>query len=97
MCLICRLVQKLTTNIPAIYDFASFFVDGIACVSIDDKYGKYKYGGINTDGILVIPCIYDNIFYFENGIALVEKDDQVGLIDKYGNSTFLPKNKTDDK
>ena len=61
------------------YDFASFFVDGIACVSIDDKYGKYKYGGINTDGILVIPCIYDNIFYFENGIALVEKDDQVGL------------------
>lgn len=83
--------------IPAIYDFASFFVDGIACVSIDDKYGKYKYGGINTDGILVIPCIYDNIFYFENGIALVEKDDQVGLIDKYGNSTFLPKNKTEDK
>lgn len=83
--------------IPAIYDFASFFVDGIACVSIHDKYGKYKYGGINTDGILVIPCIYDNIFYFENGIALVEKDDQVGLIDKYGNSTFLPKNKTEDK
>lgn len=79
--------------IPAIYDFASFFVDGIACVSIYDKYGKYKYGGINTDGILVIPCIYDSTFYFENGIALVKKDDQVGLIDKYGNSTFLPKAK----
>lgn len=77
--------------IPAIYDFASFFVDGIACVCIDDKYGKHKYGGINTEGILVIPCIYDNVFYFENGIALVQKGDQVGLIDKYGNSTFLSK------
>ena len=83
--------------IPAIYDFASFFVDGIACVSIGDKYGKYKYGGINTDGILVIPCIYDNIFYFENGIALVEKDNQVGLIDKYGNSTFFLKKDSKDK
>lgn len=76
--------------IPAIYDFADIFVDGIACVSVDDKYGKYKYGGINTDGILVIPCIYDNIFSFENGIALVKKDGQVGLIDKYGNSIFMP-------
>lgn len=79
--------------IPAIYDFATFFVDGIACVSIHDKYGKYKYGGINTDGVLVIPCQYDQSFFFENGIALVKKDDQVGLIDKYGNSTFFPKAK----
>lgn len=77
-------------SIPAIYDFASFFCEGIACVSIYDKYGKAKYGAINTDGILVIPYIYDDIFFFENGIALVEKDHQVGLIDKYGNSTFMP-------
>lgn len=75
--------------ISPIYDFATLFVDGIACVSIHDKYGKHKYGGINTEGILVIPCIYDSIFYFENGIALVEKNNQVWLIDKYGNSTFF--------
>jgi len=76
--------------IPPIYDFATFFVDGIACVSIDDKYGKYKYGGINTDGVLVIPCIYDEIFYFNNGISLVKKDNKVGLVDRYGNSSFFP-------
>lgn len=77
--------------ISPIYDFATFFVEGIACVSIHDKYGKHKYGGIDKNGILVIPCIYDSIFYFNNGIALVEKDDQVGLIDKYGNGTFMQK------
>ena len=84
-------------TIPPIYDFATFFMDGIACVSINDKYGKYKYGGINTDGILVIPCVYDDSFYFENGIALVQKGNQVGLIDKYGNSTFFLKDDTKNK
>ncbi len=77
--------------IPPIYDYATSFYEGIACVGKIDESGDNRYGGINTDGILVIPCVYEDTFYFEGGIALVEKDNQVGLIDVYGNSTFLPK------
>ncbi len=77
--------------VPAKYDYAYDFSNGIACIEITNEEGKRKYGGINTDGILVIPSIYDSFFEFYNGIALVEKDNQIGLIDVYGNSTFLPK------
>lgn len=50
----------------------------------------YKYGCINTDGVLVIPFQYDEYFFFENGIALVLQGEKIGLIDVYGNSTFMP-------
>lgn len=79
--------KKGEVAIPPVYDFASFFVHGIACVR---KYKDGKYGGINKEGALVIPYLYDKPFYFnEHGIALVEKDGKVGLIDLYGNSSFL--------
>ena len=76
--------------IRPIYDFVTFFSNGIACIGKVIN-GKHKYGGINKNGIEVIPCVYDEIFYFHDGIALVQKDNQVGLIDAYGNSTFFPK------
>ena len=71
---------------PTAFTGIYHFSEGIACV----RSPNGKYGAINTDGIIVIPCIYDEGFIFENGIALVQKDKKVGLIDKYGNSTFLP-------
>ncbi len=78
--------------IPALYDLAFFFKEGIACVK-KNVNGESKYGGINKKGVEVIPFIYDEKFFFENGVALVVKDNQVGLIDAFGNSTFLTKAK----
>lgn len=71
------------------YSFAQFFVEGYSCVGIVDENGKHKYGCINTDGVLVIPYIYDDVFYFNGGVANVVKDGKAGLIDAYGNSTFI--------
>lgn len=76
--------------VPLIYEWAQHFSDGIACVGKSIN-GERKYGGINTDGVEVIPFIYDDRFIFQNGIALVQKDGKIGLIDKYGNSTFMQK------
>lgn len=70
------------------FDIAFSFENGYACVG-EKINGEVKFGCINTDGILVIPYIYDSYFFFENGIALVSKDEKIGLIDVYGNSSFL--------
>ena len=71
------------------FEIALSFENGYACVGKEIN-GEEKYGCINTDGILVVPYIYDNWFHFENGIALVSKGGKMGLIDVYGNSTFMP-------
>lgn len=70
------------------YQYANRFKNGYANVSMKVN-GVIKYGCINKAGVLVVPCIYDNEFHFEDGISLVCKDGKVGLIDLYGNSTFL--------
>lgn len=70
------------------FDVAFLFKNGYACVGKNIN-GEIKYGCINTDGILVIPYIYDEYFFFEDGIALVLKGEKIGLIDVYGNSTFM--------
>lgn len=81
--------KKGEVIIPPIYETALFFSNGYACVGREIN-GKTKYGYINTDGVMVIPCVYDEVsFHFEDGIALVKKDGKVGLIDVFGNSTFL--------
>ena len=71
------------------YDVAFSFENGYACVGKNIN-GKIKYGCINTDGVLVIPFQYDEYFFFEDGIALVLQGEKIGLIDVYGNSTFMP-------
>lgn len=71
------------------YDAALSFENGYACVGKNIN-GEIKYGCINTDGVLVIPFQYDEYFFFENGIALVLQGEKIGLIDVYGNSTFMP-------
>ncbi len=75
-------------SIPPIYDRAYYFNEGQACVGKEIN-GKTKYGSINQDGIVVIPFIYDDKFIFNNGVALVQKDNRIGLIDTFGNSSFL--------
>lgn len=70
------------------FDVAFSFINGYACVGKKIN-GKVKYGCINTNGIIVVPYTYDSDFHFENGIALVSKNEKLGLIDVFGNSTFI--------
>ena len=65
--------------IPARYDIASPFNNGLAYVSINGKWGF-----IDKKGTLVIPAIYDSVWYFSEGRAPVKIDGKWGFIDKTG-------------
>jgi hypothetical protein len=65
------------------YDHASDFHDGRACVGIGER-GNRKYGYIDRDGNIVIPLIYDKPAEFFDDIAYVTKDGKHGTIDKDG-------------
>ena len=65
--------------IPARYDIASPFNNGLAYVSINGKWGF-----IDKKGTLVIPAIYDSVWYFSEGLASVEINGKWGFIDKTG-------------
>ena len=69
--------------IPYMYDHASDFHDGRACVGIGER-GNRKYGYIDRDGNIVIPLIYDKPAEFFDDIAYVTKDGKHGTIDKDG-------------
>lgn len=57
------------------YDHADGFVDGLARVQRDGKWGF-----IDKNGTEVIPCKWDDIYYFIDGLALVERDGKYGFI-----------------
>ena len=81
---------QIVIDLTGKFTLASCFINGFANVGIRNEKQEAKYGCINKDGVNFIPCIYDNEFRFnEKGIALVLKDGKIGLIDIYGNSTFL--------
>jgi hypothetical protein len=71
--------------IPAKYDFATIFKNGIAAVKLNDKWGF-----INTQGKEFIPVKYDSLSLhgfetmFEHGIAYVKLNDKWGLINTQG-------------
>jgi|GEM_PF-649258 len=73
-----------TMVIKALYDYASFFNDGLAAV----KIGK-KWGVIDGTGNMVIPTEYDLILNFEKGMARVTLNDKDGFIDKK-NQVVIP-------
>ena len=50
--------------IPAGFDVAGSFTQGLACVKIDGKWGF-----IDKSGELVIPCRFDNVWSFSRGQA----------------------------
>lgn len=70
-------------TIPAKYDDALYFEEGLAPVKVGDKWGF-----INEQGVTVIPFKYDYANIFENGYATVGKtggtDYLYGLINKAG-------------
>ena len=68
--------------IPAIYDDAMDFSEGLAAVKLNDNYGFIDYSGNE-----VIPFKYDFAYSFENGKAGVKLNGKWGTIDKQGNFT----------
>lgn len=64
---------------PFKYDEVDDFYEGIAIVSVDDKYGF-----IDENGKEVIKPIYDYAYGFDAGLAKVEKDGEWFYIDKTG-------------
>jgi len=65
--------------VPAKYDGIDSFAEGLAPVSIDEKWGF-----VDAKGHEVIPPAYDNVSQFSEGLAAVERDGAWGYIDKTG-------------
>ena len=71
--------QKGEQVISDKFDEAGIFVNGLAYVSVDDKYGY-----INEDGEVAIACQFDYARDFSNGLANVRVDDKYGYINEQG-------------
>ena len=67
--------------IPAQYDYASDFNDGIAAVYMQKDRG---WGFIDKTGELVIPLMYESASNFTEGLAAVCLDGKWGYIDEAG-------------
>lgn len=65
---------------PAYYDLAEDFSEGLAVVRMTKNWGF-----INKQGVEVIPLYYDFVSSFKNGLATVCIKDKWGMIDKIGN------------
>jgi len=70
-------------TIPAKYEFANFFQEGLAIVVQNGKYGF-----INKRGEIQIPCRFESATDFVRGMAIVEMNEQFGMIDRNGNFIF---------
>ena len=72
--------QKGEQVISDKFDDAGIFVNGLAYVSVDNKYGY-----INEDGEVVIPYKYNDAKDFiSNGLAVVEDDGKYGFVNEQG-------------
>ncbi|WP_107039806.1 WG repeat-containing protein [Brumimicrobium mesophilum] len=74
--------------IPAKYEFAGEFNNGLAVVA---KNGIYGY--INKDGVLLIDYKYEEAMDFDQGRAIVLENDKYGIIDVSGTYILNPKYK----
>ena len=70
--------------IPAKYNFADSFSEGLARVELNGKYGY-----IDKSGKVIIHLKYDFADFFSNGQASAILNGEWGYIDKQGN--FTPK------
>ena len=68
---------------PFIYEDASAFAEGLACVRLDGKYGF-----IDQNGETVIPFIYDYATPFSEGLAYFSMGDSYGFMDRSGEQVF---------
>jgi WG containing repeat len=65
--------------IPAKFDSAHKFSEGLAAVNIGAKWGF-----IDPSGKIVIPARFDYVYNFSDGLAAVEVDRKWGFIDSTG-------------
>ena len=65
--------------IPAIYNYASDFSEGLALVRLNGKFGI-----VDKTGREIIPPKYDEVRYFSEGLAKVKLNDKYGFVDKTG-------------
>ena len=77
--------KKGTMAIPAIYDVAMSFYEGLAGVRSKDKWGY-----LDEKGLMVIPAIYDNAKNFQEGLACVRSEKKWGFIDRKGQWVIPP-------
>ena len=77
--------------IPAIYDDAFDFSDGLAYVKTNGKYGF-----VDKNGTFVIPAKYDYVYEFSGGLANVRIKGKWGLIDTDGSLVIPTKYNYDD-
>jgi hypothetical protein len=68
------------TTVPTTFDSAGPFIDGLACVEINGKWGF-----VDTQGDLVIAAVYDDARSFSEGLACVEINGKWGFVDTRGN------------
>lgn len=61
------------------FEQAGFFVEGLATVMKDQKYGF-----IDKGNKLIVPFVYTSVTDFENGRSIVEIDGKFGMIDRSG-------------
>ena len=71
--------EEGNTVIAPRFDFASYFVEGLACVGIGDKYGF-----IDKTGKEVVAIKYDWTGVFQEGLAWVGNGSDYGFVDKTG-------------
>lgn len=71
--------------IPAKYDGAWGFSEGLAMVKLNGKFGF-----IDEDDDVIIPIKYDEAMHFSEGLARVQVDKKYGFIDQKGNSVISP-------
>lgn len=74
--------------VPLKYGYADEFSEGLACVSLTNKYKKDKYGFIDKSGNEVVPLKYDWAGSFSEGLAMVKLDGRWSFIDKLGNEVL---------
>lgn len=65
--------------VPAVYELAYPFSDGMAAVRLMGKYGY-----LDEAGKVVVPPKYDFTWKFIGGYATVKLQDKFGFIDKMG-------------
>jgi DNA-binding transcriptional regulator/RsmH inhibitor MraZ len=65
--------------IPAKFEYAGYFSEGLAIVAIGGKYGY-----IDRTGKIVIPAKLESARYFSEGLAIVEIGEKYGYIDRTG-------------
>jgi hypothetical protein len=75
--------QNKKMVIPAVYEDASCFSDGLAYVEPKKKWGLWSF--IDTKGNMAIDYIYEAAESFSDGLALVKLNGKYGFIDTKGN------------